>query len=166
MRDNQATSETQTGSETMSEKTQGSKYKAGRDAKETSALIRKEIRVMFPAKAGYKFSVKLERYSMGRSITIEVKAAPSLSILNPEYAKAYVAKPYDNISAVDFGGRYTRGAASLKISLERILSKYNRTDIDSQTDYYNVDFSPSVEFDSDLIESEWKKFEAARRAEA
>lgn len=124
----------------------GMKYDSDRDAKDTAALIRKELREIYPVSEGYKFSVKLDRYSMGQSIDVTVLACP-FAVLNQDYADA--SEINICVNSLIFGGRFSPQANQFLEIIESLVAQYNRVDVDSRSDYYNVDFSSSVTFASE-----------------
>jgi hypothetical protein len=116
----------------------GTKYEPGRDLKETAKLVRKELKATFgPA---WKFGVRLSRYSMGQSLDVSIKEAPC--------------------RLVDLEG-YTQAGLLAVDTVQKILDDYNRQDIDSQTDYYNVAFWGNVQVDFQLRK---RQREALRQA--
>lgn len=101
----------------------GIKHESRRDITDVAKLVRKDLKATFgPA---WKFSVKVSRYSMGQSLTVEVKQAPCclFRVADREHCCQYTA------------------AHELAIkTINEILDLYNRQDIDVMTDYFNVDF--------------------------
>lgn len=115
----------------------GSNYQDGRDVKDTAKLIRKALKAAYK---GLKFSVTISRYSGGQSISVEIKTLPAGfgSVLNaeedPEYGVRLVSDE----------------AIALLRSVESVVDGFNRQEIDSQSDYWNVDFFGHVNFASAL----------------
>lgn len=115
----------------------GINYDDNRNVKDTAKLIRKALKAAYK---GYKFSVRISRYSMGQSITVEIKTLPAGfgSVLNadvdPEYGVRLISDK----------------AADLSRDVQTLVDSFNRQEIDSQSDYFNVDFFGSVSFDHAL----------------
>jgi len=112
--------------------TTGSKYDISRDIKDVAKLVRKDLKVAMP---GTKWSVTISRYSMGQSIQMSLKSIKGVDIVD------LVARITD-----DYGTRVVRTAAVHELT-ERAVGlahAYNRRDIDSQSDLYNVSFSASA----------------------
>ncbi len=123
----------------------GSRHAATKelDIAEIAKRVRKELRAGW---SGFTFSVKISRYSMGQSIDVRVKAVPSgFAIVTPERAYAEATHPHD-VSEWP-REQYSDGAAKLLEQVRDILASYNRTNIDSMSDYYDVRFSSSADFD-------------------
>lgn len=110
----------------------GVNYKSERNLVDVAKDIRMDLKSTF-GKA-WKFSVRISRFSMGQSIDVEIKAAPCslfrwVGEHEREMTKAYRL-------AID--------------TAAEILDSYNRQDIDSQSDYYNVSFYGHVQVCSEL----------------
>lgn len=120
----------------------GAKYVDGRDVAEIAKLLRADIKaarkdgsLALPANA--KVSVRIDRYSMGCSIQVNVSG------LTPDQRWAnYAAGPY---ASPAYGGR-TDLVQVTYTQLEEMVNAYQRNNSDSQTDYYDVNFSGSVTF--------------------
>ena len=136
----------------------GEKYKATENlgVKDIAKLIRADIARVNPF---IKVSVRIERYSMGQSINVQIKEVPN-EILNHAYVKNYWFVDGDsirhNISAPHMNAceRYTDYGRALKDLIKKIVAAYNFDDCDYQSDYFHVRFYSSVEFDSLLEERE------------
>lgn len=85
-------------------KTTGSKYVAGMDLKDIAKLVRADLKAKF---CGFTFSVRVERYSGGQALHVDIKAVP-VGVLNatrPELFKRVQAVVdaynYDNCEDED-----------------------------------------------------------------
>jgi hypothetical protein len=107
--------------------------------------------------AGVRYSVRISRYSMGQSLDVTVKAAP-FAVINPLRAKLDRDEPHFAYHTLSTGDpryyRHTAEARELVAAVKTLVNAYNRQDIDSMTDYYNVTFSEHVRFDFDLEETD------------
>lgn len=120
----------------------GINYIPARNVKETAKLIRKALKTEYK---GCKFSVTISRYSGGQSIHVEIKALPEGFglVLNSE-------------TDPEFGCHLmTDKANDLRRNVEALVNSFNRRDIDSQVDYFNVDFFSSVRFANALRHGFW-----------
>lgn len=86
------------------------------DIKEVATLIRADLKKKFPLN---KFSVRIQRYSMGQSINIETPV--NGLVRNEEY-------------------KLLPHYAQFKKDIEDIVEAYNYDDSDLMTDYFNVRF--------------------------
>ena len=119
----------------------GPKYQAHRDVKDVAKDIRKDIKQT--VKDGYlpgdpvKYSVTIERFSGGRAINVTIKNWPTP-------ARRWVADLRGT-----YGGGYerTHEAQSAMVLLESIVDAYNRDNSDTMTDYFDVAFYSSIDFD-------------------
>jgi hypothetical protein len=153
--------------------TTGSKYNSGTDITEIAKAVRKDLKAAMKAgdlPAGCKFSVRIDRYSMGQSLDVSVKAVPAgFEINNPHRTWLDNDDPhfaYHTLAIND--PRYARlspEAAELIATVEALVNAYNRKDIDSMTDYYNVNFSEHVGFDCALTEADRNRQLAEPRPE-
>lgn len=148
----------------MYEKTYGSKYGdlkrlTGKDwasAADIAKLIRADIKAAVKAGdlpavfAGHKvaYAVTVENYSMGRSIDITVRGVPEAARTTERdvYGHGYM-------TTVD-----TAEAVALKAKLKWYHEAYNYDGSDIMTDYFDVNYYGSVEFESD-----WSRGERERR---
>jgi hypothetical protein len=124
----------------------GSKYQQGRDIAEVAKDVRKDLRAAVKARQlpkGFKASVRIERYSMGRSLNVVVKAAPGVQIFNDTYLAAMgkgLSWPPSDRAAWPKHGRFTAEGVALQKTVEDICNAYNYDRSDSMTDYYNTAF--------------------------
>lgn len=157
----------------MSEKMTGSKYDSSMDIAQVAKLVRAELKAETKAgrlPKGVKYSVRTSRYSMGCSLTVEVKAVPQgFGVVNPHRAWLDHDDPhfaYHTLAVNDPRyPRLTAEAAELVASLERLVNQYNRKDIDSMTDYYNVSFSEHVGFAYEVEQADRERVLAEPRPE-
>jgi hypothetical protein len=135
----------------MYEKTYGKKYDSSLDAAVIAKKIRQDIKAAVKAgdlPKGLKTSVRLQRYAGGRSIDIKIVHCPvqfvnlarvAWEIENPHKA------PFFPVGAIE-EHRYTEEARVLHGRLKAIHEAYNFDGSDIQTDYSNVNYYGSVDF--------------------
>lgn len=129
-------------------KVEGSKYLATKDLglAELAQLIREDIKAL--AIPGLKVSVRISRYSMGRSIDIRVTAAPFVARFED------VLHDVNVVEAIVTSRRQqgipmpwlTDEARAVQEALEAIHGSYNFDNSDFQTDYFHTRFAGSVSF--------------------
>lgn len=95
---------------------EGSKFESvkGMDVKDIAKLIRAELKEL-----PYKTSVKIERYSMGRSINVDV------------YLPAYPTHEEQD---------------PIRKAIRAVTDQYNFDNSDPMTDYFSVNFYSNVSF--------------------
>lgn len=124
----------------------GCLYDPARSRKDIAAEVRRQLAIYYPTKAGYKFSVTC---SSGRGIDIKILKVP-YKIVNPKHnPRAF--KPYD----INREPRYMPEAIELVRQVESILAAYNYSDCDGMTDYFNVNFYGSVQYDYAIENKEY-----------
>ena len=111
----------------------GEKYNKDRSTVDTAREIRRDLRKAFGK--GWKFSVRSSVYSMGCSITVELRAAPVCLYTGATENRPHHAKQW---------AFSTAGQLAID-TMQEILDSHNRRDVDSQSDYYNVAFSGFAE---------------------
>lgn len=133
---------------------QGSKYDARLDARDIPALIRADIKAAKAARKIHKdvkVSVRFESYSMGCAIRVNVTKVPEgFVVRNPAFAAAWEAHEKAHAVFFDFKKvpRYTNEAQSLLDTLSGLVTAYQKTRENANSDYYNVNFSGGdVHFD-------------------
>lgn len=119
----------------------GRLFDADKDVCEIAKDVREALKQSFAPGDGYKFSVTISRFSQGASIDVRTLACP-FQVENPKYAKAVSENPHDNISAADFGGRWTTNAASLLAIVNQELDSRNQARGNWRAFYSSVDFDP------------------------
>ena len=113
------------------------------DIKEIAKLIRKDLSDKHP---NFKFSVTISRFSMGRSIDIEIKEI-NFCFLNPK-------KDYKNR---DDEPIYSEKGLELLESVQNIVKQYNYDNSNSMIDYYDVNFYSNVRYSYELREKNEKE---------
>jgi len=110
-----------------------------------------------------KTSVRISRFSMGQSLTVEVAAVPEgFKVLNVERLKWAKANPYlapEFHGPEEARGRYTDTAKQLLETLKKIVGAYNWDRSDRMVDHFDVNFYEHVEFATDLEIAEREAFE-------
>jgi len=128
----------------------GSKYDRDLSIVAIAKRVRAEIKASIKSGAmpDCKISVRVRKYSGGRSLDVEVTAAPEgFVICSPE--RVLYERDYPH-STSHPGGRYTDAARALLDALEGIRDAYNYDRSDRMTDYFDVNFYGSVSFDWEL----------------
>lgn len=116
----------------------GEKYQPGLDVADIAKLVRADIKTAIAAgelPQGMKVSVTIERYSMGRSLNVRVTACPGPIV---EWSTR------TEFSHPVRGVYFTASVVVWLDCLQAIVRAYSRREVDSQTDYYNVNFSDDV----------------------
>ena len=121
----------------------GEKYDSTMSVKEVAVRVRADIKEAVVAgkiPRGFKFSVKIDTYSMGQSLYVTVTGIPAGFVMNNrEFRRAYAVDPLgDGCRRLE---RYTRPALEVLSALDEIVHPYNRKNVDSSSDYYDVKFS-------------------------
>jgi hypothetical protein len=131
------------GAGTMYERTYGNRYDKSLDVKEIAKRLRKWIRAR--AKAGElpegKYSVTIDRYSMGQSCDIRVKQCAA-QMLNPAQVRFIADNPHTCVSALPVNHeareRYTPEGRRVLDELSNMLGAYNHDGSDSMTDLFRT----------------------------
>ncbi len=130
--------------------TTGIKYNQAQDLADVAKLVRKDLKA-----AGFKASVRISRYSMGQSLTVEIKALPKSADLSsavvwqgyPSGSSPTTYAPYTGPDCIGEAGWFR----PIKTEVEAIVATYNReTTSDQPDDYYNCDFYAHVDFSREL----------------
>jgi len=141
-------------------RTYGERYDGDLDVAEIAKLVRKDIKAALAAgelPSGLKTSVRISRYSMGRSLDVRVTVYPG-AVVNPAYAAWRVEHPHD--PHFDAPSRFTEEATAHLEVLKSIHRAYNHDGSDLMSDYYDVNYYGQVEFDSSLEYAERERLEA------
>lgn len=103
----------------------GAKYEMTEDLdiKEIAKLVRADLKTKFP---GVKASVRIERYSMGQAINVDI-----LSGLQPLHQTEPPKRP-------------SVYGAQLRGQIAELLDEYNYDNSDMMEDYYDVRFASRV----------------------
>lgn len=138
----------------------GSKYKSGADVADVAKFVRKDIKAA--RKAGElpdgKYSVRISRYSMGCSLTVNVSGL-GFETANMDCFRAEALSPDLRHYGVVVLPIYSEKANDLRDKLKAIVNAYNYNKSDSMTDYFDYAFSETISIALD--------YEGARkRAEA
>lgn len=121
--------------------------KAMLDVTDIAKQVRKQLKTEFPL---CKFSVTIERYSMGQSLTVALMEAPFDVRLNSktEYAQLnhYQLQRgyYESDNGWCNGCNLTQIAWRVLQSVCEIVQFYNYDNSDLMTDYYDVNFHFSI----------------------
>lgn len=123
----------------------GSKYEKDLDGVEIARRIRMDIKAGIKAgklPKGLKASVRTRKSSLHEAIDVVIKAAPGVTVSNPERVAFQAANPMSRCELP----RHTDAARALLATVEAIVGAYNFDGSDLQSDYHNVNFYGSVEF--------------------
>jgi hypothetical protein len=136
----------------------GSKYDSNLDVVAIAKLVRADIKKAIKAgtiSKSLKTSVRTSRYSMGCSLSVEIKSA-SFAIYNPAWLDWDINPETKHHSRPDLRElpRFTEEAIALRKELEALVKSYHRDNSDSMTDYYDVNFAAYVEFGGDSYRNE------------
>jgi len=131
----------------------GAKWQQGRDFAETAKLVRADLKA-----AGIVAKVRLSRYSMGRSLTVEVTPPAGMPL-----ASVLRVRQDMRLAPLDERGcpvpfRSPEAAAFLA-KIEAIVNAYNRSWNDK-----HQDFHAHVEFVYGAFETDRERVETALRA--
>jgi hypothetical protein len=135
-----------------------SKYEQGLDITEIAKRLRKEIKAAVKAEElpKCKYQVRISRYSMGQSLRVTITETPfpvhnrrymelEHEILHNDYNCEGVNDLYMERDVTD---RWTQKAIDLISKVEGMANQWNYDGSDSQTDYYHVNYSMSVDYDA------------------
>ncbi len=128
----------------------GDKYDRSRDVKEVAVLVRKELAEKFPKSDGYKFRVKISRFAGGQSCDVTILDC-SFSVYTQKSAAWEHFRPDDDREYRGCVSRFNARAQHFHQTVDSILNRYNRRDVDSSTDYWNVDYYGHVSWSSGLV---------------
>ena len=125
-------------------------YESGRDTADCAKMIREDIAraQKFGAFAGLKVSVRIERYSMGSTVHVNITKSVG-GVMRAKYATRTALDIHTNHEEC-----YTPRIVRALRWLEMIVDQYRRDDSDMMTDYYSVNFSHSVGVDWRLESAE------------
>jgi hypothetical protein len=123
----------------------GEKYQRGMDVAEIAKRIRGDIKAA--VRVGRlpiaRYSVRIERYSMGRSVNVTLDQVP-FQIPNEARVRRDVFEPY-TFHPVELL-LHSEEARALLAAVEDIVKAYNFDGSDSQSDHFNVNFYSDVTF--------------------
>jgi hypothetical protein len=129
--------------------TRGSKYAAtqGLDITAVAAMLRAELTTEL---VGFKVSVRVSRYSMGQSVTVEITAVPAgFVILNSDAMTAVLREEGHRRP------RLTGQACDLLAKVEGMVEDYNRSETEFAADYSHSRFYAHVDFGTDALRADW-----------
>jgi len=139
------------------------KYEQGLDITVIAKRLRGEIKAAVWAGdlPECKYSVRISRYSMGQSLNVLVSDTPfpvnNRRYLELEHALTHKRKGKltRNEQFAEFGEttRWTQEAIDLIMTLAVMVDQWNFDGSDSQSDYFHVNYSSSVDYD---CHDEWK----------
>jgi len=124
----------------------GSKYDPDLDVVEIAKRVRKDLKQEY---SGCKFSVRIQRFSMGRSLDVTIKHT-DFQVVNPDRVRFRVENPEWDYAKTNAPELYTTEGEALLKRVKEIVQAYNFDDSDSMSDYYRVNFFQNIEFDYDL----------------
>ena len=132
----------------------GPKYQQGMDGAKISAAIRSDIKAAVAAGAlpRGKYSVRLDRFSGGKSITVTATDV-DLDLFDPRFLRHEIET---NGRVFYQGERFSEAQRALLKKLEKLANAYNYDGSDIQSDYFHVNYYLHVKMD-------WE-FERERRA--
>ncbi len=146
----------------MYERTYGKKHDRNLGVKEIAKMMRQEIKNSINAGTipkGTKVSVRIERYSMGQSIDINLTEFP-IQFLNIWRVKFLQDHPHICLSDIPESHpareMYTPIASKTLAELKRIHSLWNHDGSDSMTDYFDVNYYGDATFGWELDSKQHK----------
>lgn len=132
----------------------GEKYNGYRDAAHIAKDIRADLKSAIAGNylpKDLNYSVRIDKFAGGQSIDVTIQGLPDEDRLDREkYDETY--RRYDERDE----------AKELRRRVEEITNAYNRSDIDSQSDYFNVSYYSHVRIEDDRSR-EFRESEAEKR---
>ena len=127
----------------------GAMFDRNRDVVDVAKLVRADIKqaVATGAIPAAKYSVTVDRYSMGRSVTVTV-SSPSFRVYNPArlaYDLANTSRPMTDAERCWMSAE----ASDVAEYLEAILANYNENRSRPEEDYYDISFAADVRINGD-----------------
>jgi len=124
----------------------GAKYDASRDVKEIAADIRKDIKAAVKAEflPKAKYSVRISRYSMGRSVSITVSEYdyPTFNAKRVAWDKLNLSHAVMPDDVLPWRSEH---ATTVEAELTQMANAYNYDRSDPMTDCYNSGFHLDVD---------------------
>lgn len=113
------------------------------DIKEIAKMVRKQLKKEFPQ---CKFSVRIERYSGGQSMTVSLMEAPFAATTNGE---DYLQLNHYKLRSENYDDRFNDGVVTEKAwsAMRRaveLMNEHNWDNSDAMIDYFDVNFYMSV----------------------
>lgn len=137
----------------------GSKVDEIRDIKDIAKAVREYVKKKYP---DCKFSVKIERYSGGQSMSVTLLEAPFNPLLNENnWQVSSTGNKYYSVNHYHFerNESLTPEAIELFKDVRNFYNQYNYNHSDSQSDYFNVRFYETLaigEWDKGFVQTEKK----------
>ena len=135
----------------MSERVHGEKYDAKLSTPAIAAKVREEIKAL--VKSGElpraKYSVRSESFAGGSAIRVRITEVAPFELVSSDWV-LWTIWNNDPSGIRNPGGarnRHTPKAAALLKRIESMLAAYNHDGSDIQSDYFDVKFYASVDFD-------------------
>ena len=129
---------------------EGAKYQSVKNLsiREIAALIRKDLK-KYPAKDGYKFSVRSDIFSGGQSIAVTIRSIPEdITVETPGFVAWREQNPHS--SYLGAPQRYGDELTALIDDVKDIVNAYNFDNSDSSSDYFHQNFYDSIRLDLDV----------------
>jgi hypothetical protein len=133
----------------------------GLDTAEIASRIREDIKgaVKRGALPKAKYSVRIDRYSMGSSVDVVASELP-FPVLNADAFRVRPGETWMSFDSDRFRSRFTPEAERVERALNEIVDAYHWDKSDSSTDYYNERFARHVKLAEPPAEK--KRIEAAK----
>lgn len=134
---------------------QGDKFNRDRNIADVAKLVRADIKAAIASNLlpkGIKCSVRIERYSMGRTLHVTVTACPVM-VVNPAFVRWSRNNPHASMldAPAEASDRYSPEGRHILNTLTSIVEAFNRRVTSNQPDdYSNVAFHTDIQFDIDL----------------
>lgn len=118
---------------------EGNNYDNNLDIKNIAKIVREYLKEKYPK---YKFSITIERYSGGQSMTISLISSP-VNIFTESYLKKEnVNKGYAQLNKyyLNTDERLTEDAVKMFEEIKELIDSYNYDDSDAMIDYFDTNF--------------------------
>lgn len=125
----------------------GTNYVPGRDVAETAAAMRQALRTTFPELG--RFRVSIRRFSMGCAIDVTIPT-PTFPVWRAETTLGWPA----------WRLVLTNEARLLRERVQAVYRSFNRDNSHVQSDYFDVAFYGSADYDDALQGAAWRAAEA------
>lgn len=132
----------------MYERTYGYLYEPNQDIKETAKSIRRIIKTL--TKGGmlpndWKYSVRIQRFSMGQSINVTAETERAIYAAEPDtYDFPLVLNVETGKHVTAYKDRLTIEAVTVEETLRDLVAAHNHNGSDVMTDYFDVKFYGNV----------------------
>lgn len=110
----------------LPERSYGPKYQENMDIKDIAKEVRKAIKM-----DGFKFSVKIKRFSGGQSLNVGIKVVPD------DFPMVVMKESWNGYGSQ---WKYSPELEKLRDDIKAIINSYNYDGSDMMVDYFDVNF--------------------------